>query len=192
MLAIRSRGDTIVEVMVAFAVFSLVAVGTVTVMNRGIAAAERSLEVTLVRQQIDAQAELIRYARSVNDPVWDSIKAAVVTNPPTVSTTTCPTSPPANSFFVTTNTSTTPATLNYYGLPGNPSQFAAASVHSQFTLGTNPPRSSGLWVVAVRADTTSTATAADAYDMYINACWFAPGFDRPQLLRTIVRLHESV
>lgn len=185
------RGDTIVEVMVAVAVFSLVAVGTVTVMNRGVAAAERSLEVTLVRQQIDSQAELIRYARSIEDPVWDSIKAAAITNPPTVNTTTCPNAPPNNSFFVTTTTAT-PAGLTYYSLPGDPSRFAAASVHSQFTLGTNPSRTSGLWVVAVRADTTSTATAADAYDMYINACWFAPGFDRPQLLRTIVRLHESV
>ena len=55
------RGDTLIEVMFAFAIFALVAVGSLTIMNQGIAAAQRSLEITLVRAQMDAQAEAIRY-----------------------------------------------------------------------------------------------------------------------------------
>ena len=51
-------GDTLIEVMLATAVFSAVAVGCLTVMNRGLSIAQQSLESTLVRQQIDAQAEM--------------------------------------------------------------------------------------------------------------------------------------
>ena len=55
------QGDTIVEVLFAVVVFALVAVGSMSIMNQGTATAERSLEITLVRQQMDAQAEAIRY-----------------------------------------------------------------------------------------------------------------------------------
>lgn len=57
----EQRGDTLIEVMFAFAIFALVAVGSLTIMNQGIATAQRSLEITLVRAQMDAQAEAIRY-----------------------------------------------------------------------------------------------------------------------------------
>jgi type II secretory pathway pseudopilin PulG len=57
----HERGDTIIEVLFAVTVFAMVAVGAMTIMNQGTATAQRSLEVTLVRQQIDAQAEAIRY-----------------------------------------------------------------------------------------------------------------------------------
>lgn len=190
MLKHRSRGDTIVEVIVAFAVFSLVAVGTVTVMNRGVAAAERSLEVTLVRQQIDAQAELLRYARNIESPAWDSVKANWVANAPAINTTACPASPPNKSFIVSADTLVSPATLNYYDMDAAPTTYKEASVHSQFTLGTSPVVASGFWVNAVRANTGS-ASATTAYDMYITACWYPPGSDDPEYLRTIVRIYDK-
>lgn len=58
------RGDTIVEIMFAFAIFSLVAIITVTMMNMGLAAGERSLEITTVRNEINAQAEALRFIHS--------------------------------------------------------------------------------------------------------------------------------
>ena len=45
------RGDTLIEVMFAFAIFSLVAIMSVTMMNLGLAASERSLEVVTVRDR---------------------------------------------------------------------------------------------------------------------------------------------
>ena len=57
----RNRGDTIIEVLLAVTIFSLVAVGSMVLMNRGVAMAQQSLETTLVRQQIDAQAEMLRF-----------------------------------------------------------------------------------------------------------------------------------
>ncbi len=60
----KQRGDTIVEVILAVTIFSLVAVGGMAVMNQGTAAAQRALEIGLVRAQIDAQADALRYAHN--------------------------------------------------------------------------------------------------------------------------------
>lgn len=56
------RGDTIVEVIFAFTIFSLVAVGGLALMNRGATIAQQSLEISLVRDQMDSQADALRYA----------------------------------------------------------------------------------------------------------------------------------
>lgn len=58
------RGDTIIEVIFAVTVFSLVAVGGITIMNQGAATAQRSLEIGLAREQIDSQADALRYIHS--------------------------------------------------------------------------------------------------------------------------------
>lgn len=58
------RGDTIIEAMFAFAVFSLVSIVTVSMMNLGISASERSLELTTVRNELNAQAEALRFIHS--------------------------------------------------------------------------------------------------------------------------------
>ena len=55
------RGDTLIEVAIAIAIFSLVAIGVVGVVNTSTSAAQSSLEVTLVREEIDAQAEALRF-----------------------------------------------------------------------------------------------------------------------------------
>jgi len=57
----KQRGDTIVEVLFAVTVFSVIAVGGLSLMNQGTAMAQRSLEIGLVRDQIDAQADALRY-----------------------------------------------------------------------------------------------------------------------------------
>lgn len=57
----HQRGDTIIEVLFAITVFSLVAIGGMSLMSQGTAMAQRSLEIGHVRQQIDAQADALRY-----------------------------------------------------------------------------------------------------------------------------------
>lgn len=58
------RGETIIEAMFAFAIFSLVAVLTVSLMNSGIATGERSLELVTARNELNAQAEALRFIHS--------------------------------------------------------------------------------------------------------------------------------
>jgi hypothetical protein len=64
MSLVRQRGDTIIEVIFAVTVFSMVAVGGMGLMNQGAAMAQRSLEIGMVRDQMDAQADALRYIHS--------------------------------------------------------------------------------------------------------------------------------
>lgn len=63
-LAKVKRGDTIIEVMLAFVIFSMVAIVSVMIMNSGIAASERSLELVTARNELNAQAEALRFIHS--------------------------------------------------------------------------------------------------------------------------------
>lgn len=58
---VRRHGDTIVEVMFAITVFAVVAILAINMMNSGINTAQRTLEVSMARNEIDAQAEALRY-----------------------------------------------------------------------------------------------------------------------------------
>lgn len=55
------RGDTMIEVLLSVTIFSIVAVTGLTIMNQGSAASQRSLEITLVRNEMEAQAIALRY-----------------------------------------------------------------------------------------------------------------------------------
>jgi len=60
-MRIKKRGDTIIEVMMAIAVFAIISVITIDLMNDGINSAQRTLEMTMARNEIDGQAEALRY-----------------------------------------------------------------------------------------------------------------------------------
>ena len=55
------HGDTLIEVMFSVTVFALVIVVSINLMNGGINTAQKTLEVTMTRNEIDAQAEAIRF-----------------------------------------------------------------------------------------------------------------------------------
>ncbi|MBQ6147418.1 hypothetical protein IJI70_01040 [Candidatus Saccharibacteria bacterium] len=55
------RGDTLVEVMFAVGIFGIVAVSAISLMNRGVNNAQAALETTMARNEIDAQAEALRF-----------------------------------------------------------------------------------------------------------------------------------
>lgn len=55
------RGDTLVEVMFAVGIFGLVSVGAIGIMNKGLYDAQKTLEISMARNEIDAQAEALRF-----------------------------------------------------------------------------------------------------------------------------------
>ena len=55
------KGDTLIEVLFAIAVFSFVSVLTIVVMSDSIKTAQGNLEITMVRAEIDSQSEAIRF-----------------------------------------------------------------------------------------------------------------------------------
>lgn len=58
------KGDTLIEVTFAVGIFSMVAVAIVAVMSSGTSGAQTALETTLAREEIDAQAEALRFIQS--------------------------------------------------------------------------------------------------------------------------------
>ena len=55
------RGDTLIEVMLSISIFAFVAMLTINMMNDGINTAQRTLEAEMARNEIDAQAEALRF-----------------------------------------------------------------------------------------------------------------------------------
>lgn len=55
------RGDTLVEVALAIGIFSMVAITVVSVVSASTSGAQSALETTLTREDLDAQAEALRF-----------------------------------------------------------------------------------------------------------------------------------
>jgi hypothetical protein len=55
------RGDTIIEVVFSITIFSMVSIISIALMNSGVATTMASLEMTMARNEIDAQAEALRF-----------------------------------------------------------------------------------------------------------------------------------
>ncbi len=210
MLGRAQRGDTLVEVLFAVAVFSFIVVGALSLMNQGTAAAGRSLEITLSRQQIDGQAETLRFLHDayvanyqpgvtydVNDNAttpaeeWYKVVQRIqATGAPSASTfggdgqLTCPV-PPSGSFVVDPRT----ARLNT-----NPNILQPAETWPQLKYADDGvlTASQGLWVEGIRSGTSGDAAQQNAgyIDFHIRVCWSAPGLAQVTTLGTIVRLYE--
>ncbi len=190
------RGDTLIEVLFAVAVFSLVAVGSLSIMNQGTATAQRALEISLVREEVDAQAETLRFlnASYISSPnstqatQWKSIAANLI-NPnasPYNATGTCPSSPINRSFILDPKTAKVVPLVN--------SNYQQASTFSQVRYnGSNFNHADGIWVEAVRTRVADNHQGNAGYiDFHIRACWDSPGQSVPAALGTIVRLYEPL
>lgn len=58
------KGDTLVEVTLAVGIFSMIAIAVVSLMNSGTSNAQLALETTLAREEIDAQADALRFVHN--------------------------------------------------------------------------------------------------------------------------------
>ena len=58
------RGDTLIEVTIAIGIFSLIAIMAVLVVNTSISGAQSTLENTVTREEINAQAEALRFIQA--------------------------------------------------------------------------------------------------------------------------------
>lgn len=201
----RQAGDTLIEVLFAVSVFALVVVGALTLMNQGTATSTRSLQITLVRQEIDNEAETLRFLSSAyvanyyagynpnttdattspSEEYFKTLRDIRTRGASSVSTfggggTTCQT-PPAGSFVFNSKL----ATYQAY----DTSKIAPADTFSQIVYATDDSLTTahGLWIEAVRSTPTSGASYVD---YHIRACWFPPGTGQPMNLGTIVRLYE--
>lgn len=205
------RGDTLIEVLVAFGVLSLAVVGAMAVMNQGSFLAQRSLETTLVRQEINSQAEAIRFLHDAyvatyepgqtynsSDPdsptkEWLAMIDDITTYDATATKLsdigdTCPTKP-SESFVIDSR--------NARYVPSSSSKVTKASSFAQLTYtvsGSNATlnNAEGIWVEAVRSpDGPDQFQANLGYtDFYIYGCWPSIGQAKASTMGTVVRLYE--
>lgn len=205
----REAGDTLIEVLFAMTVFASIVVTSLSLMNQGVAAAQRSFEITTVRQQMDGQATALRFLHdsyvegyqkgqvfnltdattSPAEEYYKVIQFVILADlseaTPFAGSATCPAASDLSKNFVIN-----PVTAQLVTTTTNPVVFKKASTFSQLVYGSSNQInfSEGMWVEGVRPDFTTTATGY--IDFHIRSCWDAPGLDVPMTLGTIVRLYE--
>lgn len=202
----RDQGDTLIEVLFAIVIFSLIIVVVVTLMNQGTAAAQRSLEITTVRQQMDGQAETLRFLHEsyvdayqsgatsypVGSPAAEYYKiiqraqaGARVSASQFGGVGACRIPADASKDFVVN-----PVLATFVTSTTKPDLFKTADTFSQIKYGSgnSVERSEGMWIEAVRSGSSSSSSGY--IDFHIRACWDVPGSALPMNLGTIVRLYE--
>lgn len=183
------RGDTLVEVIVSIAVFSLVTVGLFSIMQRGTAGATGAMERSQVRMIMNTQAEYLAYLRdqyntarmnstsiAVDSPAgqWVRIRDNVSATP-APATNSCTTTAPASSFYIKRTSGV------FDIVTGTP------------TMPTGMPNAGdGMWIQKVDPEGYASGALKQRYhDFYILSCWNVVG-TTTQYLSTIVRLYEPI
>jgi len=182
----HQRGDTIVEVLVATVVLTIVLAGAYTVANRSTRINQTSIERTEVANQLTEQAELLRAMRSTHntsDPSlswWDEILAKGYGG---VGAHDCA-PPPAGgrSFFLTANTSDEtqlgrPYDFNRGG--GDGLGITADAYSDLFDV----------WIIAEDSPNDSLGSTIDDQRVFhIRGCWDGIGGEGVQRAEIILRL----
>ncbi len=174
------RGDTLTEVMFATAVAALVIILGMTVMNRGFAQTQLTVENTFVRQSIDSEAELLRYSRDIYEEtpsastggakVWrDILNQQLKSNASAFGT--CDTDSIPDSFFISSDDLDN-ITVNSATEP--------SETYAQI--------GKGVWIEAI-SPTFAPAQKIRYIDFHIRACWDPPFEGEKSTLGTIVRLY---
>ena len=204
------RGDTIIEVTFAVVIFSTLAIAGLSIMNRTVNSVQRSLEITLVRQDIKTQAEALRFVHGAylaSGGSYDSGSPAAVWNTLVSGATyTLSTVPAFDSILSSSGSCTSPVeasgggrafiinprTLKIVSL--NDGTFSQAQTYSQIRYGDDDEIATagveGVWIQQVRGGGTASSSTPRYRDFHIRACWEAPGGEVPVTLGTIVRLYE--
>lgn len=198
----KDRGDTIIEVMFAITIFSLVVVSGLAIMNQGAYTAQRSLEISLVRSQIDAQAEALRFLNSSYIAAYNGESATYDNNTPAQQWKLIQSKIKdikQVSQFGNISTCSEPDDSTSFILDFKNAKFVSGKLNKATTFSrvvydkSNILTSAeGIWIEAVRSSIISDNDQDNAgyIDFHIRACWDSPGQIMPITLGTIVRLYE--
>jgi len=196
MKTLGKRGDTIVEVVLAISIFSIVAIGAQSLMNMSLSTTMGDFEVNLVRNEIDSQANSLRFLHNayITAPastgaaaewkkVIDYVKSGKLESPATFGliNNKCPSATGA-SFIIDTKNS----------LINTTSKILKESVTSaKLTYNSSDQLSAaeGIWIEGVRV---TQQPYAGYIDFHIRACWSTVGQKLPHTLGTIVRLYDPI
>lgn len=177
-MAYKQRGDTLVEVLMSIMVLSIIIVGSISLMSRGLQIAQSALEHSETRQGINAQLDMLRYLRdqyTVNSTgtdanTWKNIITSSNTNQTDYSGCSV-TSAKSGTAFYLDKSSGTVQKKNYTG--AQPPTYAIPG--------------QGMWVEAAPSATGLTPAYVD---FVIRACWSAVGNGATQQTVTAERLYD--
>jgi type II secretory pathway pseudopilin PulG len=174
----KQHGDTIIEVMLSFTVFALLAVGAITIMNQGVASAQQALETTLVRQQVsDPSAVAGTSAGKFQEVRGKVVNEALGEKISSFSDESCLSAVPniGKSFAVNTQTGSLVPNINAINNNNAP---AYAQVQGDYSY--------GIWIEAAEVQ---EAGQPSFIDFHIRACWYSLTSEAAQKIGTIVRLY---
>lgn len=182
----QQKGDTLVEVLLAMAILSVVAVMTISLMNRGLLLTQNSIERSQVRAYMEGQLASLRYFRDKSmlpggSVEWTKVLANGVSGSPTalVSDTTC--KPDAavmpKPFYIQ---AVVAPTGSLTVKPYDPNISTPASIATP---------GNWLWIEAYNVN--QAATSAKAIDFVIRACWYPKGNGPIQSETMTVRLYDG-
>lgn len=176
------RGDTLVEVLMAIVVLSIIIVGAITMMTRGLRASQLAVEHTQVRMQINAQTEMLRYLRDsyLSDPSsnagqrWNSLFSGTPlyanTTASNYTDTSCDVTAGKTGFYLTQSAGN--VTINEFDPSADPATHAVAG--------------QGMWIEITRSSGISPAYV----DILFKACWAGIGDAAEQRSVTAMRLYD--
>ncbi|HEX6462362.1 MAG TPA: prepilin-type N-terminal cleavage/methylation domain-containing protein [Candidatus Saccharimonadales bacterium] len=182
----NQRGDTLIEVLLAMVVLSIVIVGSSLIINVGLRNAINAVEHTQVRNVIAGQGETLRYLRDTaqikkSGPIfetWQDIQASYANNNPSGDVESCVPAAGKQAFYLETTftSSSQPPSITprAYSTGNTPETFAT------------PGR--GMWIEAVRPSGLNPSSPP-YIDFYIRACWGGLGTDIAQQSNSVVRLY---
>lgn len=173
----KMRGDTLVEVLLAIMILATVIVGSITIMNRGLIAAQTALEHSQVRLAINSQLEMLRqirdeYARdktTANALTWKAVIDAAPDSGTLGYQAGCTSSQPTTDFYL--SATATQISRNAYNDAPAPN---------------TPLAGQGLWVEAKKSNGVSPAFL----DIVLRACWKGIGSSTFERTVTAVRLYD--
>ena len=213
--AATKRGDTVIEVLLASAVFGFIAVLTVTLMNSGLRTAQANLQLTMARNEVNAQAEALRYIHNayVSSPgsgasgettwnqykeLWEEVVSRAVSSyTKAADGLSCSEvyaeEVDTNSFVLNTaalqlNNSNT--VFRYTA--SNTGAFATSDSfpYLQFSDDNEVEGAYGIWINVVSGGETNSNNDPQYYEFYISTCWDSVGTTAPTRLDTVLRLYN--
>ncbi|MBS7346442.1 MAG: hypothetical protein KIG14_01890 [Candidatus Sacchiramonaceae bacterium] len=198
---IFKKGDTIIEVTLAISIFAMLMVGSLALMNAGLSRSQATMQLTMARSTIDAQAEALRFMNNAYiaqhpRPTGEFTgPAREWLNATSASSTSASRLNECRSDFNPTNILVVDTVNMAVRKSGNGANFTKADTYPRLSFGVDNNTISipssylgarGVWVEAVRP----SGLNAKYYDFHIRACWMPSGSNVETTLGTIVRLYD--
>lgn len=171
----KQAGDTLVEVLLATVIMSVVISSAYALANRSTRFNQAAFERSEVTNMLQQQAEYLRAVRSSDKEAWDDVWSRTVTSGPTYTQTQCASETnfaginPSNAFYMT--------------------ETGSSPVEIQSQTGVLRPANKPNYTIWIRAKLISPTI--DVADFTIHGCWPGLGSDANNYSALVLRLERE-